>query len=216
MPTMKAIQAAGVVASYFGMISENRPVRFPVRIGAMPQGNAIVVTDNAGSLPAGLNLGGVDGPTVAMRTNPSDQYGKVLILAGSNGDEVIAAAQAVALRSGMLNGAQSPITGLTLPAKQLPDAAPRWAQTDKKIALWNYANAEQLQGDGTSPLNVYFRVPPDLYYTNREPNAVLELVYRYNSIPIGPISSMQVRVNNAFLGSVPLIPGCLLYTSRCV
>ena len=32
-PSYKTIQAAGVVASYFGMISENRPVRFPVHIG---------------------------------------------------------------------------------------------------------------------------------------------------------------------------------------
>ena len=32
-------------------------------------------------------------------------------------------------------------------------------------------------------------------------------MYRYNSIPIGPISSVQVRINNAFLGSIPLIPG---------
>jgi cellulose synthase (UDP-forming) len=207
MPSMKAIEAAGVATSYFGMISENRPVRFPVRIGAMPQGNAIVVTDNVGSLPAGLGLGDVNGPLVAMRTNPSDPYGKVLILAGTTGDEVLMAAQAVALHSGMLDGAQAPITGLKLPAKQQPDAAPRWAQTDTKIQLLNYANTQQLQGDGTAPLNVYFRIPPDLYYTNREPNADLQLAYRYNSIPIGPISSMQVRVNNAFLGSVPLIPG---------
>jgi cellulose synthase (UDP-forming) len=56
-------------------------------------------------------------------------------------------------------------------------------------------------------LNVYFRIAPDLYYKAREPNAILKLDYRYNSIPIGPISSMQVRVNNAFLDSVPLIPG---------
>jgi cellulose synthase (UDP-forming) len=207
MPSMKAIQAAGVVASYFGMISENRPMRFPVRVGAMLQGNAIMVTDNVSSLPARLSLGNVNGPIVAMRTNPSDPYGKLLIVAGATGDEVLAAAQAVALHGGMLEGAQARITGLTLPAKQQPDAAPRWAQTEKKIALWNYATAEQLQGDGTAPLNVNFRVPPDLYYTNREPNALLGLAYRYNSVPIGPISSLQVRMNNAFLGSVPLIPG---------
>ena len=211
-PSMKAIEAAGVVTSYFGMISENRPVRFPVHFGTIPKGNAIVITDTTSNLPAWLSLTGpngvnVSGPMVAMRTNPNDPYGKVLILAGSNGDEVLAAAQAVALHTGMLDGVQASITGLTLPAKQQPDGAPRWAQTDKKIALWNYANAEQLQGDGTAPLNVYFRVPPDLYYTNREPNSELHLAYRYNSIPIGPISSMQVRVNNAFLGSVPLIPG---------
>jgi cellulose synthase (UDP-forming) len=206
-PSMRAIQAAGVVTSYFGMISENRPMRFPVRFGTLPMGNAILVTENVSSLPAWLNMGNVSGPTVAMRTNPNDAYGKILILAGASGDEVLAAAQAVALHTGVLDGAQTSITGLTLPAKRQPDDAPRWAQTDKTIALWNYANAEQLQGDGTAPLNVYFRVPPDLYYTNHDPNSELHLAYRYNSIPIGPISSMQVRLNNAFLGSVPLTPG---------
>ena len=51
-PSFKAIQAAGVVTSYFGMISESRPVRFPVHIGTIPAGNVIVVSDNPGNLPA--------------------------------------------------------------------------------------------------------------------------------------------------------------------
>ena len=33
-PSYKAIQAAGIVTSYFGMISDNRPVRFPVNSGS--------------------------------------------------------------------------------------------------------------------------------------------------------------------------------------
>ena len=37
-PSYKAIQAAGIVTSYFGMISENRPVRFPVHIRAHSAG----------------------------------------------------------------------------------------------------------------------------------------------------------------------------------
>ena len=206
-PSFKAIQAAGVVSSYFGLISENRPVRFPVHIGVIPQGNAIVVTDSSENIPAGLNLNDVNGPTVAMRTNPNDPYSKILVVAGANADQALAAAQAVALHSDMLSGAQSPIDNLKLPAKQQPDGAPRWAPTDQTIALGDYATADQLQGDGSAPLNVYFRIPPDIYYTLGQSNAVLRLVYRYNSIPIGPISSMQVRINNAFLGSVPLVPG---------
>jgi cellulose synthase (UDP-forming) len=206
-PSYKAIQAAGVVTSYFGMISENRPVRFPVHIGPIPQGNAIVISDSAGNLPPGLNLPDVTSPTVAMRTNPNDPYSKILIIAGGDSNQVLIAAQAVALHSEMLAGAQASIDSLRLPNKQKPDGAPRWARTDQRIALWDYATAEQLQGDGTAPLSVYFRIPPDIYYTAREPNAVLRLVYRYNSIPIGPISSAQMRVNNAFLGSIPLIPG---------
>jgi cellulose synthase (UDP-forming) len=206
-PSYKAIQAAGIVTSYFGLISESRPMRFPVHIGAIPTGNAIVIAENPASLPPGLNLPVASGPTVAMRTNPNDPYGKILIVTGSNADDLVTAAQAIALHSDMLNGAQVPIENLKLPSKQAPDRAPRWARTDQTIPLWDYTSAEQLQGDGTAPLTVYFRIPPDLYYATAGPNTTLRLAYRYNSIPIGPISSMQVRVNNAFLGSNPLVPG---------
>src|ERR1017187_96772 len=205
-PSFKAVQAAGIVTSYFGMISESRPVRFPVHIGPVPAGNAIVISDNSVNLPAGLNLMGVSSPTVAMRTNPNDPYSKVLVVAGGDADQLVKAAQAVALHTDLLQGSQAPIDALNLPDKQKPDGAPRWARTDQTIALWDYATADQLQGDGSSPLNVYFRIAPDIFYSER-PNAVLKLAYRYNSVPIGPISSMQVRINNAFLGSVPLIPG---------
>jgi cellulose synthase (UDP-forming) len=205
-PSYKAIQAAGIVSSYFGMASESRPVRFPVHIGAIPVGNAIVISDGPENLPAGLDLPTVSSPTVAMRTNPNDPYGKLLVVAGANADMALLAAQAVALHSDMLTGAQTTIESLKLPSKQNPDEAPRWASSNKKIQLWDYATAEQLQGDGSAPLNTYFRLAPDLFYSER-PNGVLKLVYRYNSIPIGPISSMQVRLNNAFLSSVPLIPG---------
>jgi cellulose synthase (UDP-forming) len=210
-PSYKAIQAAGIVTSYFGLVSENRAARFPVHIGAIPHGNVIVVAENPASIPASLNITRVSSPTVAMRTNPNDPDGKVLIIAGGNADDVVTAAQAVAFNSDMLNGNQVPIDGLRLPAKRAPDDAPRWARTDETIPLWNYVTAEELQGDGTAPLNVYFRIPPDMYYgltaNSDRPNVPLHLAYRYNSIPIGPVSSLQVRVNKAFLGSVPLIPG---------
>ena len=205
-PDFKSIQAAGIVTSYFGMISEGRPVRFPVHIGDLPQGNAVIISDSPANLPAGLNMAAASGPTVAMRTNPNDPYGKVLVISGGDPDQVVMAAQAVALHTSMFQGPQAAIDTLRLPEKRAADDAPRWAQTDQKIALWDYATAESMQGDGSAPINVYFRVPPDIDYTDR-PNSTLNVSYRYNSIPIGPISSMQVRINNAFLGSVPLTPG---------
>ena len=205
-PSYKAIQAAGVVTSYFGLISESRPVRFPVHIGSIPQGNVIVIAENPANLPPGLGLPSVSLPTVAMRTNPGDPFGKLLIITGADPDQVLLAAQAVALHSDMLAGGLASIDSLKLPGKQPADGAPRWARTDQTIALWDYASSEQMQGDGTAPITVYFRIPPDIFYADR-PNAILKLVYRYNSIPIGPISSMQVRINDAFLGSTPLLPG---------
>ena len=205
-PSYKAIQAAGVVTSYFGLISESRPVRFPVHIGSIPQGNVIVIAENPANLPPSLGLPSVSLPTVAMRTNPGDPFGKLLIITGADPDQVLLAAQAVALHSDMLAGGLASIDSLKLPGKQPADGAPRWARTDQTIALWDYASSEQMQGDGTAPITVYFRIPPDIFYADR-PNAILKLVYRYNSIPIGPISSMQVRINDAFLGSTPLLPG---------
>jgi cellulose synthase (UDP-forming) len=206
-PSYKAVEAAGIVTSYLGMISENRPVRFPVHIGTIPAGNAVVIAESPAGLPAAFNLSGVNAPTVAMRDNPGDPFGKLLILTGGNPDDLVKAAQAIALRSEMLDGPQAQIQDVVLPNRQAPDAAPRWARTDQTIALWDYATAEQLQGDGATPLNVYFRIPPDIYPDTKGPNTTLHVVYRYNSIPIGPISSLQMRVNNAFLGSIPLIPG---------
>ena len=203
-PSFKAIQAAGIVASYFGLVSADRPVRFPVSIGTIPPGYAIVIAESAASLDASLNLSAITGPTVAIRTNPNDPYSKILIVTGASADDAIVAAQALALHSGLLNGAQTSISNFVLPAKQAPDAAPRWARTEQTIPL---VTAGELQGDGAGTLNAYFRIPPDLYFDAGNDSPRLHLAYRYNSIPIGPDSSLQMRLNSAFIGSAPLAPG---------
>lgn len=205
-PSLKAIQAAGVVTSYLGLQSESRALRFPVRVGDIPQGNAILIAEDAANIPAAFALQSIKAPTVAMRTNPNDPFGTVLIVTGADAAQTLVAAQAVALQGEMFSGNQSSVETMVLPGKRQPDDAPRWARTDQKIAIGTYATSEQLQGDGSAPLAVHFRIPPDIFYDDR-PNALLKLGYRYNSIPIGPVSSLQVRLNNAFLDSVPLIPG---------
>ncbi|HEY3706553.1 MAG TPA: UDP-forming cellulose synthase catalytic subunit, partial [Terracidiphilus sp.] len=63
-PDTKSVQAAGIVTSYFGMISEGRPVRFPVHIGELPAGNAIIISDSSSNLPAGLNMAAGTSPIV--------------------------------------------------------------------------------------------------------------------------------------------------------
>jgi cellulose synthase (UDP-forming) len=140
-----------------------------------------------------------------MRANPSDPYSKILIVTGASADDAVIAAQALALHSGLLSGAQSAISSFSLPAKQAPDTAPRWARADQTIPL--VATGDHLQGDGAATLNAYFRIPPDLYFDAENDSPRLHLAYRYNSIPIGPDSSLQMRLNSAFIGSAPLAPG---------
>jgi cellulose synthase (UDP-forming) len=52
-PSLQGDSGRGRGYQLLRLISENRPVRFPVHIGAIPQGNAIVISDSPGNLPAG-------------------------------------------------------------------------------------------------------------------------------------------------------------------
>ena len=76
-PSPQALQAAGIVASWFGILADSRPVRFPVSVGAIPPGNAVVIGESSATLPASLQMNTASGPTIAMRANPSDPYSKV-------------------------------------------------------------------------------------------------------------------------------------------
>lgn len=207
-PSLKALQAAGVVTSWLGVLGDYRSMRFPVSVGDLPTGNVVLIAENPGAMPPGLNLPSEEAPTVAVRANPVDPYGKVLIVTGADADQTLAAAQALATGWPGLQGSTAAITQLNLPAKSDPDDAPRWQEQDNKgrVPLWT-GPAEALQGDGNAPLVAYYKIPPDLFFQDAQQNVRLHLDYRYNSIPIGPISSMQVESNDAYLGSVPLAPG---------
>lgn len=203
-PSLKALQAAGILTSWFGSAAEWRPLRFPVSLGSWPAGNVLVVAERASELPAALNVGRPAAPTIAVRTNPVDPNGKLLIVTGADAAQLILAAQTVALKASLLEGATVAVRDLTLPAPQGSDEAPRWARTGELIPLGETA-AGPLESDGSTPVNVYLHLPPDLYYGERQ-NVLLSLSYRYNSIPAARDSSLEVRVNGTFVAAVPLPP----------
>ncbi len=207
-PSLKGLQAAGVVTSWFGVLGDYRSMRFPVSVGSLPTGNIVLIAENNNALPPGLNLDPPVAPTLAVRTNPVDPYGKVLVITGNDPDQTLIAAQAIATGWPGLQGATAAVTQMTLPAKSAPDDAPRWRVADDRgrVPIWT-GPAEAVQGDGNAPLIAYYKIPPDLFFEDAQQNVRLHLDYRYNSIPIGPISSLQVESNDAYLGSVPLTPG---------
>jgi cellulose synthase (UDP-forming) len=203
-PSPKALQAAGVVASWFGILADSRPVRFPVSIGTIPAGNAIVISENASTLPASLQMAGSAGPSIAMRSNPSDPYSKLLVLTGDTADDLMTAAMAIALQRDLLQGDQVHIPSLKMPAPREPDDAPRWLSTQKITPIGDISGAAELQTDGSAPVAVYMRLPPDLYYSKQQKNLGFHMGYRYNAIPVSNESTLQVYLNNSYVSSTPM------------
>ncbi len=202
-PSSQALEAAGVVASWFGVITRSRPLDFPVSIGsALPRGNAVLFIERYTDIPAGMDLN-LAGPTVAERTNPSDPYGKLLIIAGSDSDQVLTAARGLALGNSLLQGRTLNISDLQLPPPRAADDAPLWLSPDRLSPLWNYSSDIDLQSDGSGPVAVYLRIPPDLYYSSRE-TLPLRLDYRYNAISLAANSTMRLRANGTLVNEIAL------------
>ena len=209
-PSPKALRAAGIVASYFGILTDYRPVHFKVSNGTIPAGNAIVLGENASELPAALNVTGSSGPIIAMQTNPVDPYSKLLVLTGDNADDLVVAAEALVLQRGdMLQGAQQRVTLVkdSLKARE-PDDAPRWLSTDADHVthIGDIAQTGDLQGDGSVPVGAYMRLPPDLCLLNcsTQQNLSYHMAYRYNGIPLANESSLQVYMNSTYVSSTPM------------
>jgi len=202
-PSSKTLQAAGILASWFGVVAKSRPLTFPVSIGnTLPPGNVIVLAESYSNLPAGIDLQG-GGPVIAVRTNPVDPYGKVLIVAGDDPDQLVTAARAVATGNMMLQGDTVRIRGYQLPQPRAADDAPLWLTTDRLSPFWDYSGNPELQSDGSGPLAVYLRLPPDLYYGDQA-NIPLHMDYRYNAIPLANGSTLRVSANGSLVNELPL------------
>jgi cellulose synthase (UDP-forming) len=205
-PSPSAMRAAGIVASYFGILTNDHPVHFPVSFGTIPAGNAIVIGENAAELPAALNVTSISGPTIAMRTNPTDPYSKLLVITGDSPENLVTAAQILVLQRDMLAGEQQTGQLIQKPRERKPDDAPRWLSTekDKRSTLGDVTEGNNLQGDGSVPVGVYLRLPPDLYTEGGPQNLGYHLSYRYNGIPLANESSLQVYMNGAYVSSTPM------------
>ncbi len=202
-PSPRALQAAGIVASWFGILADSRPVRFPVSVGTIPPGNAIVIGESSATLPASLQMSTVSGPAIAMRANPSDPYSKVLVLTGGSADDVLTAALALTLQRDLLEGATVRVPSIKMPAPREPDDAPRWLSTEKITSIGDIAQPGSFETDGTAPVAIYMRLPPDLYF-GAQRNLGFHLGYRYNGIPISNDSTLQVSLNDSYVSSTPL------------
>jgi cellulose synthase (UDP-forming) len=189
------LAAAGVVASWLGAFADQRGLQFSV-VTAMPPGN-FVLCGTASSLPAGLELA-VSGPMVAIRTNPRDPYGKVLVVTGTTSRELLVAARALVAGKVTSRG-DTMIVDASQRVSELPAyAAPRWLSAERVLPIGDYTRAEELQVSGNGSVNVYFRLPPDLYLAARS-SVPLRLNYRF----VGA-GRLTVQLNGVTVASLPV------------
>jgi cellulose synthase (UDP-forming) len=210
-PSDAELKAAGIAASWFGALADFRGAMFTVSHDAPAQGNAVlVVTGNDAA--ADLSLPTIQGPTLAEIPNPNDPSSSLLIIGGRNGDEAVAAAQALALGSRLsanelASGAVDAVAAPEIPVR-LPYDAPNWIATDRKVQLGELVAAQALNGSGYSTvMNVPFQTAPDLYNWRDQPFP-LDVTFR---APPGPIldlatSHLDLSINGTYLASTPLAP----------
>ena len=193
-PDTTAIEAAGVIASSFGILADDRTAQFPVNIGSVPLGNAILLIRNTSPLAASLGLGDATVPTLAMRDNPSDPDSKVLIIAGSTNQDILTAARALSMGNYPRQGDRADVSGFRMPAVSRPFDAPRWLDPERTNSLAEHLSPDQLHVSGSGPLKFYFRLPPDLSFGQRF-TVLLKLEFRLNGLTPGHDAALHVSLN---------------------
>jgi cellulose synthase (UDP-forming) len=203
-PGNEALKAAGIVASWFGQLSGYRGAKFPVLSEPPTEGNAVMVVVGSEARPLpGLPV--VKGPTLAVVANPNDPLASLLVIAGRNGEEAVAAATALSVGSPTLGADVAVVQAPQVAARQ-PYDAPSWIPSNRPVRFGELVDSSALQLHGyVGAVRVPFHTAPD-FYTWR--NRAFELRLHYRAPP-GPIidvkpSRLDVGINGIYLDTLSL------------
>ena len=203
-PGLEELDAAGVIASYFGALADYRGASYPTYVNRLPMGNAVVFVTGS-KLPAGLSLPGDSGSSkIMLVANPRDPSASLLVIRAAAGDGLKIAARALALGTQALAGNETAIREFTEPDARKAYDAPRWIPTHRPVQLREIAKPWQLEAAGLYPdaLRVPFHAPPDLF-TWRSKGMKLGLKYRYTPT-VGSKSTLNININNEFVEAIAL------------
>lgn len=201
-PSLGTLKAAGVTASWFGGLASYRGARFPVSLDQLPEGNAVVFLQGDEHIGT---LSGAGGASVSLLSHPTVPGAKLLLVTGSNDEEMLRAARAITLNHKTLTGQRAAISESTEPPVRKPYDAPSWLPTDRAVRFGELSNLDDLQVHGyyNEPIKLDFRIPPDLF-TWRSAGIPVDLKYRYTNLPYNKSSSLNVDINNRFVQAMAL------------
>ena len=191
----QVLKAAGLVASYFGALADHRGLKFPVSRSGLPKGNAVVFALDGTTDLSALKMDAPVGPVVALRDNPADASGKVLVLGGKDSAQVLQAAECFARGLALQKGDRFEASGLPDAPARKPYDSPRWLRSGQLTRIGDSTSDDQLRAEGNGTVRWYFRLPPDLYFGQRE-GVPLRLHYRYAPLIEGSKAEVRIKLNN--------------------
>ncbi|WP_375057394.1 cellulose biosynthesis cyclic di-GMP-binding regulatory protein BcsB [Zobellella sp. DQSA1] len=218
-PDEQTLQAAAVLASYFGSLAGWRGAEFPVLFDRLPSsmadakpGHSLVLATNE-RRPAFMDdmerFPPVAGPEVRLIDHPAASYSKVLLVQGRDEDELALAVRALALGGKLLRGERAEIRDVQSLASRKPYDAPNWTPTDRPVRfaeLIDYPGQLQTRGLMPRPIELEVRLPPDLFVW-RNQGIPLHTRYRYTAPTANDESRLNISINDEFIAGLPLISG---------
>jgi cellulose synthase (UDP-forming) len=205
-PAPEIVQAAGMVAGYFGLIAQYKGASFPVVYDGLPATNAVVFV-LADHYPPGISAIPGEGPRLAVITNPAQVDSKLLLVIGANAAELQTAAATLALGEQHLSGGWAPARE-PLPPPRKPYDAPKWISTDHPVRLGDLVAATALSGRRIADApQVSFRTAPDLFFGALSGGMLYLRLHRAEDTWIDAGDSrVFVYLNQRQVGEVPLEP----------
>nr|WP_269505004.1 cellulose biosynthesis cyclic di-GMP-binding regulatory protein BcsB [Burkholderia sp. IMCC1007] len=207
-PPRQTLEAAGIVASWFGALAAYRGARFPAWPGSLPESGNAVVFASADDRLDGVTLPAIDGPTLAVAERPAPAHGELLLVLGRTPDEVKAAALALALDSKALAGTQATVGRLANVAPRVPYDAPNWQSSTRPVKIGELVDRRGLSVSGydAGAVRIDLRVAPDLFTWDTR-GAPIDLRYRYTPTLRASRSSLNLSVGDTFVKALPIPPG---------
>ncbi|WP_442594312.1 cellulose biosynthesis cyclic di-GMP-binding regulatory protein BcsB [Parapusillimonas sp. JC17] len=207
-PSIARLQAASVLASYFGSQAKWKPLRFPVSYGSLPSGHAVIFAVN-GQRPGILqSYPDVDGPTVEMISAPDNPYQKLLLVLGRNDEDLSTAVAALALGGPLFRGQSVQIDEVATLAERKPYDAPNWMPTNRPVLfseLEEYPGQLEAEGLRPRPIAIRLNLPPDLFVW-RNNGIPMDIRYRYTAPRTDDDSRLTLSLNGRYVESYPLVP----------
>lgn len=209
-PSVEAIEAAGIISSWFGTRVGWRGARFPVSINASPKKHAIVLATNEQRPDFLKDYPQVDGPQIAIMSLPDttsdnidgvNPFIKILLVLGRNESELKSAAQALTLGQAILAGNSVTIDNVQIGPVRTPYDSPNWVRLDRPTKFIELVTSPtDLQASGHTPrtIQIGLRIPADLFIW-RSRGVPVDVKYRYTPLVEEGESRLNISVNHQFV-----------------